>query len=275
MSTQAVASPHLKPSLSSADDCYWTIAIATALRSTSLSCAFESFAEALRALTRSDRVELVCLAYGKPLFSRLHPSAAGDTPASIRAHPQTECSQDGYAETALEYPTSGQNPRRVQVRLLAAPGSAEPICPVPEIAWPLVHLALEHLFKVAGREACMSSDPMPLLTANSDLIERAIRHLLSDTLSPREREITSALLGGESPKFIARELRIAPATVRNHIRHIYAKLGVSSRSELLGRVLKSILATQGAAHLTPAGPSGPPAGHSESAREPAATFELR
>ena len=54
---------------------------------------------------------------------------------------------------------------------------------------------------------------------------------LLDTLTKREREILSHLAKGESNKAIARQLDISYDTVKLHVRHILAKLNLSSRVE--------------------------------------------
>jgi len=54
---------------------------------------------------------------------------------------------------------------------------------------------------------------------------------LLDTLTQREREILAHLAKGESNKAIARELDISYDTVKLHVRHILAKLNLSSRVE--------------------------------------------
>ena len=54
---------------------------------------------------------------------------------------------------------------------------------------------------------------------------------LLDALTPREREILSHLSRGESNKAIARNLDISHDTVKLHVRHILAKLNLSSRVE--------------------------------------------
>jgi adenylate cyclase len=56
---------------------------------------------------------------------------------------------------------------------------------------------------------------------------------MREALSEREQEIAIAYAQGASYKEIARRLGIAPATVRAHLRTIYAKIGVSSKIELL------------------------------------------
>jgi two-component system, NarL family, nitrate/nitrite response regulator NarL len=51
---------------------------------------------------------------------------------------------------------------------------------------------------------------------------------LLDALTPREREILTHLARGESNKAIARTLDISHDTVKLHVRHILAKLNLSS-----------------------------------------------
>ncbi len=52
-------------------------------------------------------------------------------------------------------------------------------------------------------------------------------------LSPREEEVLRLYAAGKGGPDIARELFIAPGTVKTHTRHIYEKMGVASRKELL------------------------------------------
>lgn len=52
-------------------------------------------------------------------------------------------------------------------------------------------------------------------------------------LTPRETEILGFLLEGRSHPYIRDELVISKSTVDTHVRHIYAKTGVSSKQELI------------------------------------------
>jgi DNA-binding NarL/FixJ family response regulator len=51
-------------------------------------------------------------------------------------------------------------------------------------------------------------------------------------LTPRETEVLELLQGGRSNAEIAADLQLGVETVRTHARHIYRKLGVSTRREL-------------------------------------------
>jgi DNA-binding CsgD family transcriptional regulator len=55
-------------------------------------------------------------------------------------------------------------------------------------------------------------------------------------LTPREREILELLARGRTKAHIAEAFFISENTVRNHVKHIYAKLGVHDRQELIDRV---------------------------------------
>ncbi len=57
--------------------------------------------------------------------------------------------------------------------------------------------------------------------------------LLVKQLSAREREIVEHLSGGRRVPEIATTLGISPNTVRNHLKSVFRKLGVSSQVELL------------------------------------------
>jgi DNA-binding CsgD family transcriptional regulator len=52
-------------------------------------------------------------------------------------------------------------------------------------------------------------------------------------LSTREREVARALAGGASNEELARALSIRLYTAKDHVRAVFAKLGVSSRLELV------------------------------------------
>ena len=58
-----------------------------------------------------------------------------------------------------------------------------------------------------------------------------------DDLTQREREVLDLLCQGIKPVYIARELRISLGTANKHIAHIYKKLGVNSKQELLVKLL--------------------------------------
>lgn len=68
---------------------------------------------------------------------------------------------------------------------------------------------------------------------------------LMDTLTQREREILTHLGKGESNKAIARQLDISYDTVKLHVRHVLAKLNLSSRVEAAVFVVENRLMSSG------------------------------
>lgn len=57
-------------------------------------------------------------------------------------------------------------------------------------------------------------------------------------LSPREREVVAAVVDGLSNDEIASRLGIAPKTVESHLRRLFERLGLASRTELATRALR-------------------------------------
>ncbi|TDC22072.1 response regulator transcription factor [Streptomyces sp. 8K308] len=58
----------------------------------------------------------------------------------------------------------------------------------------------------------------------------AVRSPGNEPLSAREREVLALVAKGTSNREIARELFISEATVKTHLTHLYAKLGVNDRA---------------------------------------------
>ncbi|HKN49093.1 MAG TPA: response regulator transcription factor [Actinomycetota bacterium] len=56
-------------------------------------------------------------------------------------------------------------------------------------------------------------------------------------LTPKERQVLVWVAKGHSNKEIAEELFMAPGTVKTHLAHIYAKLGVRDRHEAMARAI--------------------------------------
>ena len=51
-----------------------------------------------------------------------------------------------------------------------------------------------------------------------------------DRLTPREIEVLRLVIAGLTNKKVAEQLRLSPRTVDAHLRSIYGKLGVNTRS---------------------------------------------
>lgn len=83
----------------------------------------------------------------------------------------------------------------------------------------LRRLALE------GREASTTTSPRGFAA-------------LSQQLTPREIEVLGILALGRTNRGIAQELVVSVGTVKNHVEHIIAKLGVSDRTQAVVKALK-------------------------------------
>jgi DNA-binding CsgD family transcriptional regulator len=67
----------------------------------------------------------------------------------------------------------------------------------------------------------------------SDLIPIIVE---AHQLSAREQQVVAALARGVSTAEIATQLHLSPHTVRDHLKAIFAKVGVSSRGELVAEL---------------------------------------
>jgi DNA-binding NarL/FixJ family response regulator len=83
---------------------------------------------------------------------------------------------------------------------------------------------------------------------NPEVVARLLQRLASETptqeeapggrLSPREREVLQLLTKGETNREIARQLTVSVSTVKIHVEHILAKLGVSDRTQAAVRAIE-------------------------------------
>ena len=60
-------------------------------------------------------------------------------------------------------------------------------------------------------------------------------------LSPRETEVLELLAKGKSYSMIAQELFVTKETAKSHIKNIYSKLQVNSKSEAIAKATKEKL----------------------------------
>jgi DNA-binding NarL/FixJ family response regulator len=100
---------------------------------------------------------------------------------------------------------------------------------------------------VAGMKAAFAGG-CPLSPAIAGLVIQAFKKqpaapakpvIPLPSLAPRERQILEHLAKGMAPKEVASELFISYETVRDHLKNIYQKLHVRSRTEAVLRYLES------------------------------------
>ncbi len=63
--------------------------------------------------------------------------------------------------------------------------------------------------------------------------QKAANQSLLDPLSPRELDVLRLIAAGYANQEIAAELFISVTTVKKHVNHIFAKLGVASRAQAI------------------------------------------
>jgi DNA-binding CsgD family transcriptional regulator len=95
-------------------------------------------------------------------------------------------------------------------------------------AEPIVHAVLARHWSLRQQPEA-ESDATTNLHAH---VEAALANFGRSVLTKREYEVVQLLLRGHSTRSSARELKIAPETVRLHRKNVYAKLDLASQSEL-------------------------------------------
>ena len=96
--------------------------------------------------------------------------------------------------------------------------------------------AAGYLLKDTGREELCAAVRIAArgeAALSPSVAAKVLAHMRGDrgaSLSGREVEVLSAVSRGQSNKQIGRALRLSEATVKTHLLHIYAKLGVADRT---------------------------------------------
>ena len=186
----------------------------------------------------------------------------------IDSSPGFRCvSQHGSAELALqEIPKSKSEVVLMDINLPGINGvecvrRLKPQLPATQIIMLTVYQNTEHIFNAlaAGATGYMlkQTPPAELLAAikevhagGSPMSSHIARKIVSsfqhfppaptaeaESLSPREAEVLDLLAKGFLYKEIAESMKISYATVHTHIRHVYEKLHVRSRTEAVAKHL--------------------------------------
>ncbi|MEU2002816.1 response regulator [Rhodococcus sp. NPDC019627] len=91
----------------------------------------------------------------------------------------------------------------------------------------------------AVRECAQGRDVLPASLAAGLAGEvRRRSEPAGPTLSGREREVLALIAQGQSIPTIARELYLAPSTVKTHVQRLYDKLGVSDRAAAVAEAMR-------------------------------------
>ena len=102
----------------------------------------------------------------------------------------------------------------------------------------------------AAVRSVASGDALPVPSLTKRLIEQFAsrseeRSTVVDHLTDREREVLLLIARGRSNQEISTDLSISPETVKSHVKHIFAKLGVRDRAQAVIAAYESGLAGDG------------------------------
>ncbi|GAA0375591.1 AAA family ATPase [Microbispora corallina] len=104
------------------------------------------------------------------------------------------------------------------------------------------------LARRARAEAVRLALPGPV--ARADAVLAALDADRRDPLTPREREVAALVARALSNRQIADLLVLSERTVESHVRNVLAKLGVSNRTELVARLLRTGTGQDGEAGIS-------------------------
>jgi ATP/maltotriose-dependent transcriptional regulator MalT len=76
------------------------------------------------------------------------------------------------------------------------------------------------------------------------LLDR-VRQPVKETVSQRELEVLQLIKSGSDNREVPERLFISEATVKTHLLHVYAKLGVNDRAAAVGAAFEKGLLTPG------------------------------
>jgi len=93
----------------------------------------------------------------------------------------------------------------------------------------------EALFSLVNNGAALCPSAARVLIASVGQKMQKINSIIN-RLTPREREIARFIKSGLSYQQIADQLFISARTVNQHLKHIYQKVGVNSRSQLAAKM---------------------------------------
>jgi len=88
---------------------------------------------------------------------------------------------------------------------------------------------------LAGEEVAVA----PVGRGTSDVADRARVRSVTRQLTARERDVLRGLVHGHGTQTIARQLRVAPSTVRTHLQSVLFKLGVHTRLQAVALVART------------------------------------
>ena len=159
-------------------------------------------------------------------FAGLYPLALG-LAVVRRTHPQGDAAS--FAQGVVGAKVSGEMP--------GAAGGGAASDASDAFAAPAAPAAVSSVpgsFATGAPAPAPAFPPPPSAASVPDPLEPALDRLAARCdLTARERDVLGYLARGRSARFIAQDLVLSENTVWAHIKHVYAKMGVHSRQELM------------------------------------------
>ncbi len=93
-------------------------------------------------------------------------------------------------------------------------------------------------FATFGMEAFAERSRVELVATGERARKRTVETL--DELTPQEAEVSRLAARGDTNREIAGQLFISPSTVEYHLRKVFQKLGVKTRTQLAGRIREDV-----------------------------------
>jgi len=176
-----------------------------------------------------------CVKQIEPALYRMRDLAPDDFYANVGAHPGyvSPCisHEPGYLSEEIGFFARNEYGTYIVLSLMR-PHDAPPFSSA-EFAWlvriePVVRSTLAHHWRELGSKEVSE----PSGACLSSFVEGTFRTFGDPVLTSREQDVARLILRGHSSESIARHLGITTATVKIHRRNLYAKLNISSLSEL-------------------------------------------
>lgn len=172
---------------------------------------------------------------GIELLRRLAELAPSTTAIVITGEPTVDSAVEALRLAALDYLVKPFDPRALVTGARAGVEKTRARQRVLDVRQQTEELgrmlgALQSVLDGSGAAPAVAAQAPPGKLRGLSSAER-------DALSSREIEVVELLVEGKSPKEIAAALFISQHTARNHLRSIYAKLGVHSQLELVRKVV--------------------------------------